>query len=58
MKVWWVLAWDHYYPQGGLENVHSTYATKAEAETAAKSLLFLGTFDEVEVENVSYLLEA
>ena len=38
MKVWWVLAWEQYYPSSELGNVHSTYATREEAVAVAEQL--------------------
>lgn len=38
MKVWWVTVWDDFYPDGGLNNVHNTYETEAEAKAAADVL--------------------
>lgn len=38
MRVWWVLAWSNYYPDGGLGNVYGTYATEQEAEDVAEEL--------------------
>jgi hypothetical protein len=54
MKVWWVLAYNQYYPWGELGNVHSTYETEEEAVAIANNLR--GKFDHVYVENVSRLL--
>ena len=31
MKVWWVVAWDNYYPCEELRNVRGTFNTKQEA---------------------------
>ena len=55
MKLWWVLAWDHYYPSGGLRNVVSTHETKEEADEQVKIRLGEGC-DNAETVNVSYLL--
>lgn len=38
MKIWWVLAWDNYYPDGSLGNVKSTWGTKEEAIAEEKRL--------------------
>lgn len=38
MKNWWVLAWDTYYPNGGLGNVHSTWPTFEQANETAEGL--------------------
>lgn len=53
MKVFWVLAYDQYYPNGGLSDVAATFATLEEAEEYAKTL---SGRDYVEVHDVSYLL--
>lgn len=60
MKVWWVLAWDHYYPRGGLNNVDSCWETEEEALKRANDLKVNGsddsndfTFDYITVENIS-----
>lgn len=58
MKVWWVLCWNQYYPYSGLANVHSTHASKEEADAAADSLKATGYYDYVEVENVAQMLGA
>jgi hypothetical protein len=36
MKVWWVFAWDKYYPLGELDNLVATFHTQEEAEAYAK----------------------
>lgn len=62
MKVWWVLAWEQYYPNGGLGNVVGTFETKEEADQFAASFKYdYGSSfeyrpDYVEVENVSEML--
>lgn len=50
-RVWWVVAWDFYYPCGGLNNVKSTHSSETEAAEEAASLI--GIYDSVEVINVS-----
>jgi hypothetical protein len=55
MKVFWVLAYDWYYPETGLGNVKGTFLTKEEAEEYAETLR-LRSFDEVYVEDVSVML--
>lgn len=53
MKIWWVIAYDGYYPGSSLTNVHSTYKTEEEAKQQASKI---NDFDYVEVINVSPLL--
>ncbi len=38
MKVWWVVAWDNYYPDEGLENVVDTFATEQESMVFAAKI--------------------
>jgi hypothetical protein len=52
LKIWWVVAWYCYYPDGQLRNVRSTHSSKTEAEAAAANL----HADFVEVVDVSNLL--
>jgi hypothetical protein len=54
MKIWWVVAWDYYYPSGGLNNMQSTHSTEEEAIAASK---LITTFDNVKVINISSFLE-
>ena len=60
IKKYWVVAWDSYYPDGGLNNVVGSFETLEEAEEFAES--YTGPYsssirpDHVEVEDVSYLL--
>jgi hypothetical protein len=35
MKIWWVLVWENYYPEGELDNVKGMYLTEPEAIAAA-----------------------
>lgn len=65
MKIWWVTAWQNYYPDGGLDNIKGSFSTKEEAEEFAKTLRaegmpspgsFLPRYDFVEVENIAHLL--
>lgn len=60
MKVWWVIAWDNYYPDGNLNNVRSTWETKEEAEREQLRLMAGSRLthvpDHVEIVDVSELL--
>jgi hypothetical protein len=57
MKVFWVLAWETYYPNGGLGNVLSTHETLEEAIEAAKKLRIEDqSYDFIAVEDVSEML--
>lgn len=51
LKVWWVLAWDQYYPKGSLDNVRSTHSSFEEAEGEISALR--AAFDNVEIINIS-----
>jgi hypothetical protein len=53
MKVFWVVAYDYYYPQGGLDDVLKTFATREEAELYADGVT---GHDHVEVTDVSWML--
>lgn len=53
MKVFWVLAYDRYYPNGGLSDVMGTFLTREEAEKYAASLT---SYDYVQIEDVSNML--
>ena len=60
MKVWWVLAWDKYYPAGALGNVDSCWETEEEAMARAKEMRLEGTlnsnnyvYDHIQIEDVS-----
>jgi hypothetical protein len=58
-RVWWVLAWEQYYPKAALENVYETFEDKSEAELCAETLRDpnkYNYYDYVEVVNVSNLL--
>jgi hypothetical protein len=59
-KVWWVLAWNDYYPSSGLGNVKKTFSTKSEAREYAERLEAgegYADYDNVEIVNVSDYLE-
>ena len=61
MKVFWVLAWEQYYPSGRLGNVYSQHETFEEAQLVADALrrgepMTSGYFDYVEIEDVSEML--
>jgi hypothetical protein len=56
-KVWWVLAWDTYYPSGSLRNVKGTFYTEEEARKEKEELEAQERFDYVEVANICGLLE-
>jgi hypothetical protein len=56
MKKYWVLAWDQYYPKGGLGNVHSVHDSEDSAREIAKNLEVDGAYEYVEVVDISYLL--
>lgn len=65
MKIWWVTAWQNYYPDGGLDNIKGSFSTKEEAEEFAEKLRaeglsqgirFYPRYDFVEVENIAHLL--
>ena len=38
MKVWWVVAWENYYPKESLDNVIDTFATEQEAMVFAAKI--------------------
>jgi hypothetical protein len=61
MKVFWVLAWEKYYPSRALNNVYSTHETFEEAQLVADALrrrepMANDYFDYVEIEDVSEML--
>ena len=58
MKVFWVLAWDQYYPRGRLNNVESTWETREEAEKRVEQLEANPScyFDYIEIEDISELI--
>jgi hypothetical protein len=59
MKVFWVLAWETYYPKGGLGNVLSMHETLEEANEAAEKIRIEDQwppYDFVAVEDVSEML--
>lgn len=53
MNVFWVLAYDNYYPAPGLGNVKAAFDTREAAEEYAKN--FKG-YDNVEIADITYLL--
>jgi hypothetical protein len=57
LKVWWVVAWDTYYPSGSLRNVKGTFYTEEGAKAFTEELEAQGRFDNVEIVNVSDYLE-
>lgn len=52
MKIWWVLAWEQYYPNSGLGNVYATFADEYEARQLAADLERDGDHDHVKVVNI------
>ena len=54
MKVWWVFAYDQYYPSAGLSDVKNTFATEEEAQAYVDELQ--STCDYVRIVNVSDML--
>ena len=56
LKLWWVVAWDHYYPDSSLGNVKRTFATKAEADEEVKEMERDGRYDRVTVIDISEYL--
>ena len=53
MKLFWVAAWDNYYPEGGLDNVKAYCVTREEAYREYEKLK--DTWDNVEIFNISEL---
>jgi len=53
MKVWWVYAWNQYYPSSCLGDLIDTFATAAEADASADSLKDSGNYSYVEVVDIS-----
>jgi len=53
MKVFWVVAYDQYYPSGGLGNVLETFATRKEADAYADDVT---GYEFIEVHDVRHLL--
>jgi hypothetical protein len=53
MKVWWVYAWNQYYPSSCLGDLIDTFATAAEAEVFADGLKDTGNYSYVEVVDIS-----
>ncbi len=63
IKVWWVLAWETYYPNPSLGNVDSCWETEEEARARADELLAnnadencIDYVDHVWVKNISEML--
>lgn len=57
LKVWWVLTWDKYYPEGALRNVYSVHNTEEEANSVAEGLCNrYQPPDYVEVANISNMI--
>ena len=72
MKVWWVVAWDDYYPSEELKNVRGTFNSKQEAidfadkirqfgndiqyEYQGKMIEYNETYEHIEVINVCDML--
>lgn len=58
MRIYWVLAWNQYYPSGALSDVESTWSTMEEAEARKKQLQDDPEcyYDYIDVEDVSDLL--
>jgi hypothetical protein len=54
MNTWWVITFDQYYPNGGLADVDSQWATEEEANKAAEALK--GKYDSVEVVDITDML--
>lgn len=52
IKRYVVVAWDFYYPSGGLGNIKGLYSTKEEAQEAAKNPKLIQTYDNVDVEDL------
>jgi hypothetical protein len=53
MNVFWVLAYDKYYPSGGLGNVKRTFPSREEAAEYAETIQ---GYDYVEIQDVSRML--
>jgi hypothetical protein len=56
MKVFWVMAWEQYYPEGALRNVRGTFHTREEAAVLEAKLLSAKDYDHVEVIDVRHLI--
>ena len=54
MKIYWVLAWDSYYPKRALDNVEGRFETYEEACEYANTIM--RNFDNVEIENILPLI--
>jgi len=53
MKVWWVYAWNQYYPSSCLGDLIDTFVTEAEAAVFADDLKDTGNYSYVEVVDIS-----
>ena len=53
MNVFWVLAYDQYYPSGGLGNVKRTFSSWEEAVEYTETIQ---GYDYVEIQDVSSML--
>jgi len=53
MKVWWVYAWDQYYPSSCLGDLVHTFATYAEAYVCADGLRDSGNYNYVDIVDIS-----
>ena len=51
MKIWWIIAYDEYYPCGGLDDLIGSYETEREAKEHAKSIY--SGWDVVKVINIT-----
>ena len=51
MKIWWVFAFDGYYPSGGIEDLSGSFPTEEEAEEFAQ--LIYSDWDNVQVINIT-----
>lgn len=54
MKKYWVIAYDQYYPSGGLGNVKATFETMEEAEVYLEQIE--RNYDYAYIDDVSRLL--
>ena len=57
IRKYWVMAWADYYPSGGLDNVHSTYATREEAMKALEEIKAKDEDDNAIMMDISDYLE-
>jgi hypothetical protein len=56
MNIWWIVAWDHYYPSRKLDNVKGTFSSKQEALDSATYRTCMSDYDFLEIVNVNDLL--